>query len=154
MARGKERPVVWGTMAIGEGRRRRFLFRIEPSGVLAIRVGSPVSWTAFFALVLGGYLLLRGTPAGSAGALAGGAVGMLALGVLARAVASQPRERVLRSNMNLFLAQDSMKDAVVRPSGRALSLRVDYEGRVARINITRPSPDEAIQLLRSLLGLR
>ncbi len=145
-------------MAIGEGRRRRFLFRIEPSGVLAIRVGSPVSWTAFFALVLGGYLLLRGTPAGSAGALAGGAVGMLALGVLdrslARAVASQPRERVLRSNMNLFLAQDSMKDAVVRPSGRALSLRVDYEGRVARINITRPSPDEAIQLLRSLLGLR
>lgn len=156
MGRALRRAIVWGTMVLGEGKRRRYLFRIDPRGILAIRVGNPLSWSTFFVALLLSYIFMRATPLGPATLLVGGALGMLALGsldrALARAVASQPQEEVLKSPMNLFLPRKAWDSAEVEDLGRALRLRFHHGGREARITISRPRPTVARQALEPLLS--
>ncbi len=143
-------------MALGNGKRRRYLFRVDPKGLLAIRVGNPLSWSAFFVAVLISYIFMRATPLGPATLLVGGAIGMAGLGsldrALARAVASQPQEEVLKSPMNLFLAREAWECPEVEDAGRAIRLRFTRGDEEARITISRPRPAVARRALEPLLS--
>lgn len=154
MPRPRRRAVLRGTMLLEGFRRRRFLFRVDPDGLLAIRIGNPLAFSAFLGILLLAYLV--GWPAlGPAALLAGGALGLLALGFIdnsiARAVAGQPREAVLRSRMNLFFSRADLRDADVTPGVRVTRVEAIHEGARAVIDITRPLPDAAQRELAPLL---
>ncbi len=155
MGRAKRRAILWGTMILARGKRRSYVFRVEPNGLLAIRVGNPLSWLAFFTIVLAFYILLRGTPIGLASLFAGGAVGFAVLGTLdkaiARAVATQPQETLMRSHMNLFLPSEEWRAARVEEAGPLTRLHLSHSKTEVRITIHRPRPPHARRFLGPLL---
>ncbi len=155
MPKAQARAVLRGTMLAAAGKRRRYLFRVDRAGLLAVRVGNPLSFTGFFAVVLLFYWFLWGS-LGYAALLAGGAVGMAALGVLddvvARAVAGQPRETVLKSRMNLFVPRESLREVEIREVGRYTRLELTDRGQPVRITITRPAPPVPRELLEPFLA--
>jgi hypothetical protein len=157
MARMQRRALLRGTLLIGASKRRRFLFRIDPDGIVAVRIGSPLAFSAFLGVLLLAYV--AGWPVlGPASLLAGGALGLAALGVIddgiARAVAGQPREAVLKSRMNVFLPKDSLRTAKVREGMHVLRVEGSNEGAAFLLDITRPDPPIARERLASYLADR
>ncbi|MGQ0797310.1 MAG: hypothetical protein ACT4OI_05555 [Methanobacteriota archaeon] len=155
MGRGVRRPILWGTMAVGGGKRRSYVFRVDPAGLLAVRIGTPLSWSAFFVIVLGTYVVLGPTALGLGSLLAGAAMGMAVLGVLdraiARAAAAQPRDQVLRSAMNVFVSKEDWSSARFEEGRGHTYVEVTSQGRPIRVAIGRPRPPAAREALRSLL---
>lgn len=157
MARAKRRAVLRGTLLLGGRKRRRFVFRIDPDGILAVRIGSPLAFSAFLGILLISYL--AGWPTlGPASLLAGGAIGLAALGLLdtgiAMAVASQPRDAVLKSPMNVFLPKEGLQAASAEAGLRALRVQGSYDGKDFVLDVIRPHPEEARRQLASLLADR
>jgi len=154
MGRAVRRSILWGTMAIGSSKRRSYLFRVDPAGLVAVRVGNPFSWSAFFGIVLACFWLLGSTPIGWASLLAGGGVGFVALGILnrgiARGIASQTRERVLRSTMNTFLPKEDWRGAKMAEGQGYTFIELTSLDRAVRIAIVRPRRARARELLRPL----
>ena len=155
MPRRQPRSILRGTLLIGGSRRRRFLFRLDPDRILAVRIGSPFAFSAFLGILLAAYLVgwpLIGPPS----LLAGGAVGLAALGLLdngiARAVAGQPREAVLKSPMNVFLPRDALRQASVRGETGVTRVEGSHDGKRFVLDITRPDPSEARKQLAPFLG--
>lgn len=142
-------------MLVEGARRRRFLFRVDPDGLLAVRIGSPLAFSAFLGIVLLAYLI-GWSVLGLGSVLGGGAVGLLALGLLddaiARAVAGQPRDAITRSRMNLFLSRDDLRRASVEEGVRVTRLEAHHEGARVVLDITRPVPAEARKQLSPLLS--
>ncbi len=143
MPRAVRRAILWGTMAIGTGKRRRYLFRVDPDGLVAVRVGNPLALTTFF-LVLYLFFFFLWDAVGVASLLAGGALGMFFVGVLdnviARGVASQPREAVLKSRMNYFVSAESFREAEIEETPALTHLRLRDHDRMLRVAIRRPAP--------------
>ncbi len=141
-------------MAIGGGKRRAYLFRIDPAGLIAIRIGNPLSWTAFFAIVVLFFIFLGRTALGWASLVAGAAVGMAVLGVtdrvIARAVATQPRDRVLKASMNVFLPKGSWANVRLEEGQGFTYVDLPLETTRARIAIREPRPPAARALLAPL----
>ncbi len=157
MPRPRRRAILRGSMLLEGSRRRRFLFRVDPDGLLAVRIGNPLAFSAFVGIVLLAYLV--GWPIlGPASILAGGALGLAALGVLensiARAVAGQPREAALKSRMNLYLSREDLRDAKMREGVRVTHLETTYQGARVDVDITSPMPEEARRHLAPLLPQR
>ncbi len=154
MARMQRRALLRGTLLIGGSKRRRFLFRLDPDGILAVRIGSPLAFSAFLGVLL--LAFLAGWPVlGPVSLLAGGAIGLAALGVIddgiARAVAGQPREAVLKSRMNVFLPNDSLREATMKEGVRVLRLEGSHDGSAFVLDVTRPDPPRAKERLAFLL---
>jgi hypothetical protein len=145
MPRPVRREILWGTMA-WHGRRRSYVFRVDPDGLLAIRLGNPLSWTAFFAIVVGSFLVLNRS-LGLGSILLGGALGFAVLGILdraiARALATQLKERILKSNMNVFLPMADWKGARLEETAVRTYVSLGLTGEGARIAIRRPVPPRA-----------
>jgi hypothetical protein len=157
MPRPRRRAILRGMMLVEGSRRRRFLFRVDADGLLAVRIGNPLAFSAFLGILLLAYLI--GWPIlGPASLLAGGALGLAALGVLdnaiARTVAGQPREAVLRSRMNLFLSRADLRAATVKEGVRVTHLETTYQGARVAVDITRPVPGAARKELEPLLPHR
>jgi hypothetical protein len=154
MPRPQRRAILRGTMLLEGSRRRRFLFRVDPDGLLAVRIGSPLAFSAFLGALLLSYLLGWGA-LGPAALLAGGAIGLLALGLLddaiARAVAGQPREAVIRSRMNVFLTKEDFREASIQEGVRVTRLEATHAGARVEVDIVRPPPGDAGKQLRPLL---
>lgn len=157
MPRVQRRAILRGTMILEGSRRRRFLFRVDPDGLLAVRIGSPLAFSAFLGILLLAYLLGWST-LGAGSLLAGGAAGLLALGLMddaiARAVAGQPREAVMRSRMNVFLTRDDLRRASIEEGARVTRLEASHEGVRVVLDITRPPPGEARKQLGPFLPSR
>lgn len=157
MARLQRRTLLRGTMLVEGSRRRRFLFRVDPDGLLAVRIGSPLAFSAFLGLLLLSYLVGWAT-VGPAALLAGGALGLLALGLLddaiARAVAGQPREAVVRSRMNVFLSRQDLRGASLEEGVRVTRVEATHDGGRVIVDITRPLPAETRKTLQPLLADR
>jgi hypothetical protein len=138
-------------MRYGNGPRRRFVFRVEPAGLLAIRVGNPFAWFSFAAVLVATYLLLRWTALGYASLLLGAALGLLALGLvdraIARGLATQTRDRLVRSAMNLYLPEESLRSGRLTELGYYTELRAEHAGRAVHILFSRPRPPGARHLL-------
>jgi hypothetical protein len=153
MGKSIHREILWGTMAYSD-RRRSYLFRVDPDGLVAIRVGNPLSWTAFFVVVIGSFVALNRS-LGLAALLLGGAVGFAVLGlldqVIARSIATQPKERVLRSMMNVFLAKEDWEGAALEESPSHTYVTLPHGGRLVKIAIRRPGPPHARRVLDSFL---
>ncbi len=141
-------------MAIGGGRRRAYLFRLDPTGLIAIRIGNPLSWTAFFAIVVLFFTFLGKTALGWASLIAGAAVGMAVLGLtdraIARAVATQPRDRVLKASMNVFLPAAAWTNAHLEEGRGFTFVDIPLDSTRARIAIREPRPPAAHALLAPL----
>ncbi len=130
---------------MGGGKRRLYLFRVEPTGLLAIRVGTPFAWFVLVGSVLGFFILLGPTAVGPVGSvLAGGAVGFATLGytnrVIARAVASRPRDWILRQTMSVFLPGEELAAARIRETSRYTTVNTSHEGTPLSIAIDSPRP--------------
>jgi hypothetical protein len=153
----KVRPLLWGSMVVGAGKRRIYLFRLEPAGLLAIRVGFPISWFGFAGCVVGFYVLLNSTVLGWSSLIAGAAAGFVVLGLLdrflARAVATQTRERVLQSSMNLYFDFETLGEVQFQESPSRTYLRFKWREFDVRVEINRPAPPAARNALGSLLPL-
>lgn len=146
MARARRRVVLRGTLLLQGRKRRRFLFRLDPDGVLAVRIGSPLAFSAFLAVLLFSYLI-GWRALGAASLLAGGAIGLAALGLLDNAISmtvlGQPREAVLKSPMNVFLKREAFRDATLEQGARITRVRGTHEGKEFVLDVTRPNPAEA-----------
>lgn len=153
----KSRALLWGTMRVGAAKRRFYLFRIEPQGVLAIRVGFPLAWFALFGSVVLFYVTLSTTILGVGAIIAGAAVGLAAMGLLNRAialgVATQTRERVLASAMNLYFETSQMGEVQFQESASRTYLRWRWRDATVEARIDRPAPPEARRLLASGLQI-
>jgi len=157
MPKRQRRPIVRGTLLIGRSKRRRFVFRLDPDGILAVRIGSPLAFSAFLGILLLVYWV--GSPiVGPASLLAGGALGLAALGLIdvgiARAVAAQPRDAVLKSPMNLFLPANALGDAFLQEGVRVTRIEGTSEGNAFVLDVTHPNPTEARRLLSPLVKER
>jgi hypothetical protein len=157
MARAKRHALLRGTFLISGRKRRRFVFRIDPDGILAVRIGSPLAFSAFLGILLLSYFV--GWPTlGWASLLAGGAIGLATLGLLdngiAMAVAAQPRNAVLKSPMNVFLPKDALRGASVEAGVRVLRVEGSREGTKFVLDVIRPDPGEARRQLAPLLETR
>lgn len=154
MPRVQRRATLRGTLLIGTSKRRRFLFRLDPDGILAVRIGSPLAFSAFLGILLLAYII--GWPIlGPASLLAGGAVGLAALGLIdegiTRTVAGQPREAVLRSRMNVFLSRDALRSASIKEGAHVTRVRGVSEGVEFVLDVTRPDPTAVRMLLAPLI---
>ncbi len=157
MPKRQRRAIVRGTLLFGSSKRRRFLFRLDPDGILAVRIGSPLAFSAFLGTLLLVYLL--GSPiVGPASLLAGGALGLAALGLIdvgiAKAVAGQPRAAVLKSPMHVFLPAKALEDASLEEGVRVTRIQGTSDGNDFVLDVTRPKPSEARKLLSHLVKER
>jgi hypothetical protein len=130
------------------------VFRIDPDGILAVRIGSPLSFSAFLGILLLVYWV--GSPiVGLASLLPGGALGLAALGLvdlgIARAVAAQPRTAVLKSPMNVFLPAKALEDASIREGVRVTRIEGTSGGNAFVLDVTHPNPTETRKLLSRLV---
>ncbi len=152
MSRSVRRPILWGTLTFQGGRRRRYLFRVDPEGILAVRIGNPFSFTVLF-LVLYASFAFGWDRLGVGSLLLGGAVGMGMVGVLdsaiARGVASQPRDAVLRSQMNHFFPSSEIETAAIGETRFLTHMRFTDEDRTVKIAIRRPAPSAVHSILAS-----
>ena len=155
MGRALRRAILWGTMTVGGGKRRSYVFRVDPAGLLAIRIGNPLSWFAFFLIVLLFFLALPPTPFALGPILGGGAAGMAVLGLvdraIARAAATQPREQAIKSPMNAFLQKEDLAAARFEEGAGHTFLELTSQGRPMRLAISRPRPPAARAALRPLV---
>jgi len=114
-----------------------------------------MSWFGFAGTVAVFYLLLKPTVLGWSSLVAGAAVGFILLGLLdrliARGVATQTRERVLKSVMNMYFPYESLGEMQVQESASRTYLKFHWQKSEVRVEINRPSPPAARATLRSTI---
>lgn len=147
MGRPVRRAILWGTMAVGGDKRRSYVFRVDPAGLLAIRIGNPLSWLTFFLIVLLFFLVLPPTPFAIGRILGGGAVGMTVLGLVDRAIArAAATQHVGSSSVRELLAERQpmlgLHDHIHESRG---------EDRVGRTLVLNPGSEYNLGMLHGVL---